>query len=192
MSRLGVFNLLAVACSLFHHTTGEPLSQSDGDFCYGGLEVIYPEVAVGDCMIIPQGFRKKITKEWGPPKVKLDCVEKKMYTLMMVDPDAPSRSNPIRSYWRHWLLTDIKSSMLRSGDIKGTVLSEYAPPSPPQRSGLHRYQFLLLEQPANQALSLSHQEKASRGSWDPQAFIARFGLGHPVATVQFLTQNYND
>ncbi|GAA6106747.1 uncharacterized protein LOC107710843 isoform X1 [Tachysurus ichikawai] len=35
------------------------------------------------------------------------CQQKK-YTLIMVDPDAPSHTNPSRAYWRHWLLADIE------------------------------------------------------------------------------------
>lgn len=32
------------------------------------------------------------------------------YLLVMVDPDAPSRSSPKARFWRHWLVTDIKVS----------------------------------------------------------------------------------
>ena len=32
------------------------------------------------------------------------------YILVMVDPDAPSRSSPKAQFWRHWLVTDIKVS----------------------------------------------------------------------------------
>ena len=35
-------------------------------------------------------------------------VFQRKYVLMMVDPDAPSHSNPVRSHWRHWLIADIK------------------------------------------------------------------------------------
>lgn len=29
------------------------------------------------------------------------------YLLVMVDPDAPSRSNPRMKYWRHWVVSNI-------------------------------------------------------------------------------------
>lgn len=32
------------------------------------------------------------------------------YILVMVDPDAPSRSSPKARFWRHWLVSDIKVS----------------------------------------------------------------------------------
>ncbi|TSO88102.1 Phosphatidylethanolamine-binding protein 4 [Bagarius yarrelli] len=119
-------------------------------------------------------------------------MQQKKYTLMMVDPDAPSRTNPTRAHWRHWLLADIKGSSLRSGNIKGTLLTEYTRPTPPKRSGFHRYQFLLYEQNTGSMLSLSQQEQVSLGNWDPEAFVEKFGLVGPVASLQFLTQHYED
>ncbi|CAM4713929.1 unnamed protein product [Leuciscus chuanchicus] len=116
----------------------------------------------------------------------------KKYTLLMVDPDAPSRKKPSRAYWRHWLLVDIKGEAFKTGDVRGIKLSAYTRPTPPQGTGLHRYQFLVFEQPEDQTLSLSSQEKSSLGNWDPQAFVQRFGLAGPVASLQFLTQNHKD
>ncbi|KAJ4942213.1 hypothetical protein JOQ06_012079 [Pogonophryne albipinna] len=34
--------------------------------------------------------------------------KKKSYFLVMVDPDAPSRTKPTSALWRHWLLVDVK------------------------------------------------------------------------------------
>ncbi|KAF5907354.1 phosphatidylethanolamine-binding protein 4 isoform X1, partial [Clarias magur] len=50
---------------------------------------------------------------------------------------------------------------LRTGDVKGTLLSDYVRPTPPKLSGFHRYQFLVYEQNTGQVLSLSKQEKSS-------------------------------
>ncbi|XP_072538724.1 phosphatidylethanolamine-binding protein 4 [Salminus brasiliensis] len=169
------------------------LSEEDEGFCRGGLDLSYPDLDINTCMVIPQEFREKISREWGPPKVQLTTADKKKtYTLIMVDPDAPSRTNPTRSHWRHWVLVDIEGKGLRAGDVKGTVLSEYTRPTPPQHTGFHRYQFLLYEQPTDQVLSLSEQEKNSLGNWDPQAFVQKFKLEGPVTSLQFLTQNHKD
>ncbi|KAF7694945.1 hypothetical protein HF521_006668 [Silurus meridionalis] len=67
-------------------------------------------------------------------------------------------------------------------------------PSKPtlKSSGFHRYQFLVYEQGKDQVLSLSEEEQSSLGNWDPQAFVEKFGLVGPVASVQFLTQNFKD
>ncbi|XP_026866971.2 phosphatidylethanolamine-binding protein 4 isoform X1 [Electrophorus electricus] len=191
--------LLALACILGTHqnvrgtTTREELSLEDKDFCNGGLELRYPGLDISSCLVIPKDVRERISMEWAAPDVQLTSADqKKNYVFMMVDPDAPSRANPTRSYWRHWLLVDIKGSRLGLGDVEGTVISEYAGPTPPQGTGFHRYQFLLYEQGAGQVPKLSEQEGSSRGNWDLQAFVEKFGLVGPVASLQFLTQNYKD
>ncbi|MCI4381214.1 hypothetical protein PGIGA_G00249090 [Pangasianodon gigas] len=194
------FMLLLVACiqrtcqNTSEPLTAElPLTKEDQRFCRGGLELNYPDVDIRSCMIIPQEFREKISREWGPPQVRLATANtQKKYMLMMVDPDAPSRTNPARAHWRHWLLADIEGSSLRAGDIKGTLLSEYTRPTPPKHTGFHRYQFLLYEQPTGQVLSLSQQEQSSLGNWDPPSFVEKFGLVGPVASLQFLTQHFKD
>ncbi|XP_066570564.1 phosphatidylethanolamine-binding protein 4 [Amia ocellicauda] len=171
------------------------LSRSDAQFCRGGLEVLYPGLRVTECSVVPRdrSFREKISTQWGAPKVRLPEANKKMtYTLIMVDPDAPSRSNPTRCSWRHWLVADIAGSDLKKGAIKGKVLSEYRRPTPPPKTGFHRYQFLLFEQKPKKTVSLSPEEQKSLGNWDVQTFIQRFSLGTPVATLQFLTQNASD
>src|SRR5438874_12510178 len=58
------------------------------------------------------------------------------YTLIMVDPDAPSRENPINKYWLHWMFIN-----------SDQVIVPFQPPSPPKKSGKHRYYFYLFEQP---------------------------------------------
>ncbi|CAC5414679.1 unnamed protein product [Mytilus coruscus] len=67
-----------------------------------------------------------------------------LYTLIMVDPDAPDPENPSLAYWLHWLVTNIQGSDFGSEDLGGTPIMEYEGPSPPK--GTHRYQFLLLKQ----------------------------------------------
>lgn len=172
--------------------TKETCSPSEAQFCQGEITVTYPELDIRGCTIIPLPLREKISKKWGPPKVAFPTAEKIKYVLMMVDPDAPSRSYPTRSHWRHWLVADIKGHGLRTGNMKGSVLSAYTPPTPPQHTGMHRYQLLLFKQPKGQTISLNKTETASLGNWEPQAFSKRFGLGYPVASTQFLTQNYQD
>ncbi|XP_027008558.2 phosphatidylethanolamine-binding protein 4 isoform X1 [Tachysurus fulvidraco] len=190
--------LLVVACvqRSCQHQSGplkDEVLTEDRRFCRGELEISYPDLDIRSCMIIPQEFREKISQEWGPPQVRLAMADKqKKYTLIMVDPDAPSRTNPSRAYWRHWLLADIEGSSLKEGDIKGTLLSEYTPPTPPKRTGFHRYKFLLYEQNTGQVLSLSQQEQQSLGNWDPEAFVEKFELVGPVASLLFLTQHFKD
>lgn len=157
------------------------------------MEVIYPDLDIDGCVTIPEHLREKISKVWKAPQIYFSApYEKKLYVLVMVDPDAPSRTKPTSAYWRHWLLVDIQGASLEKGQIEGTTLSEYHPPTPPSTTGFHRYQFMLFEQPPDAKVTLTEQEKKSCGKWDLDAFIKRFGLGAPVATLQFLTKNYKD
>uniref|UniRef100_A0A3B4V8Z0 Phosphatidylethanolamine binding protein 4 n=1 Tax=Seriola dumerili TaxID=41447 RepID=A0A3B4V8Z0_SERDU len=162
----------------------------------GGLEVIYPELDVDHCLIIPKGreVREKVSTVWKAPQIYFSGAhKKKMYVLVMVDPDVPSRTNPTSAYWRHWLVVDIQVQYVCNNlcaHLKTALY--YHPPTPPQKSGFHRYQFMLFEQLPDAPVSLTGREKSSRGKWDLQDFITRFDLGEPVATLQFLTQNYKD
>ncbi|XP_069555908.1 phosphatidylethanolamine-binding protein 4 [Brachyistius frenatus] len=190
------FFLFALNLRLLHvEATRDTLTSVDASFCHGGLEVIYPEVDIDKCLIIPKKLklREKVSTVWKAPQIYFSRAQKnKMYVLVMVDPDAPSRSEQTSAYWRHWLVMDIQGKALKRGERQGTTLTDYHPPTPPQKSGFHRYQFLLFEQLPDKPVSLTKQEKLSRGKWDFQAFIKRFDLSEPVATVQFLTQNYKD
>ncbi|XP_069774031.1 phosphatidylethanolamine-binding protein 4 [Narcine bancroftii] len=159
------------------------------------LQVIYPELGNAACIIIPKchQFQKHLSEEWGEPSIKFpEAKEDMMHVLIMVDPDAPSRKNPKYRYWRHWLVTKVQGKDLLDGKVKGKVLSEYRPPTPPSGTGYHRYQFFLYEQPDEAIITLSEHETKSFGSWDLDLFISRFKLGKPVASTQFMTQNYKD
>lgn len=41
--------------------------------------------------------------------------------------------------------------------------ADYARPTPPRKSGFHRYQFMLFEQPPQARVTLTEQEKSVRG-----------------------------
>ncbi|XP_038141599.1 phosphatidylethanolamine-binding protein 4 isoform X1 [Cyprinodon tularosa] len=169
-----------------------PQDLRDASFCHGGLKVVYPELDIDQCSVIPNDkkLREKLSKVWKAPQIYFPKAQKKrMYVLVMVDPDVPRRSaHP--AYWRHWLVVNIKGSSLLTGEIRGETLTDYLPPTPPQRSGYHRYQFMLFEQPPHTKISLT-KEESSRGKWNLQGFIRRFNL-EDVATLQFLTQHFKD
>nr|XP_031548380.1 phosphatidylethanolamine-binding protein 4 isoform X2 [Vicugna pacos] len=102
----------------------EALSNNDALLCKG-LEVFYPELGDIGCMYVPvcNNYRQKITY-WTEPIVKFPgALDGATYILVMVDPDAPSRSSPKARFWRHWLVTDIKGSDIRKGKIQGQELS---------------------------------------------------------------------
>lgn len=39
------------------------------------------------------------------PKITYEASPNDYYTLIMTDPDAPSRANPVRREFRHWLVS---------------------------------------------------------------------------------------
>lgn len=61
----------------------------------------------------------------------------------LTDPDAPSRKEPTRREFRHWLAVNIAGSDLSSGE----TVFQFIGSGPPQGTGLHRYVFLLFKQP---------------------------------------------
>uniref|UniRef100_A0AC11DPZ8 Phosphatidylethanolamine binding protein 4 n=1 Tax=Ovis aries TaxID=9940 RepID=A0AC11DPZ8_SHEEP len=92
----------------------EALPDNDAVLCKG-LKVFYPELGNIGCMIVPEcnNYRQKITT-WPEPIVKFpQALEDAAYILVMVDPDAPSRSSPKARFWRHWLVSDIKMGKQR-------------------------------------------------------------------------------
>uniref|UniRef100_A0A2K6FWZ7 Phosphatidylethanolamine binding protein 4 n=1 Tax=Propithecus coquereli TaxID=379532 RepID=A0A2K6FWZ7_PROCO len=170
----------------------EPLPEEDAVLCKG-LEIVYPEVGSIGCKYVPDcnNYRQKITY-WPDPIVKFPgALDGASYILVMVDPDAPSRSEPRMKYWRHWLVTDIKGSDMKRGRIQGQELTGYQPPSPPAHTGFHRYQFFIYLQ-EGRVLSLPRKENKTRGSWKMDDFLKRFHLSEPEASTQFMTQNYED
>ncbi|XP_036367920.1 protein D2-like [Octopus sinensis] len=78
-----------------------------------------------------------------PPQILFDSHPREYYTLIMNDPDSPSRNDPKFSEFNHWLVVNI-----REGDVsKGETMSEYVGPLPAKGSGHHRYVFMLYKQP---------------------------------------------
>ncbi|MCJ1378363.1 hypothetical protein MMC17_001461 [Xylographa soralifera] len=87
------------------------------------------------------------------------------YTIVLTDPDATSRADPIDGQFCHWVISGITISATNSSEgmdeadaytlvmsphskgIAGTELQqlvEYMPPAPPKGTGKHRYVFVLL------------------------------------------------
>ncbi|KAJ3246002.1 hypothetical protein HK104_007917 [Borealophlyctis nickersoniae] len=104
-----------------------------------------------------------------------------VYTLTMIDPDAPSRSDPNLGEWRHWVIANIPGADIN----KGEVLSEWDAPAPPQGTGLHRYVFVLYEQQGGR-LELSVFEGKKSG-WISHEWAKGLGMV-PVAATFFQAQ----
>ncbi|KAF8812944.1 PEBP-like protein [Phlegmacium glaucopus] len=106
------------------------------------------------------------------------------YTLVMTDPDAPSRNDPKFGEWRHWIVAGLKLPAENTDSLvlKGKpAITPYYPPAPPPGSGFHRYVFLLFQEPAGGVNipkdNLEHNPSpASRRSWNAMAFADKHDL----------------
>jgi len=123
------------------------------------------------------------------------------YTLAMVDPDAPSRADPQFRCFRHWLITGLKAPPRTASRTASPyalktepATTPYRPSGPRPASGLHRYTFLLWQEPSTaQTLRLPADVPEygaaleERRSWDPVAFAEKYGL-KLVGATYFLVE----
>ena len=80
--------------------------------------------------------------------------EDQIYSLLMVDPDAPTRENNIDSPWLHWLEVNLEGNTSDAKFLKtGATIVDYIPPTPPKNTKWHRYTILVFVQ--DKALSVS-------------------------------------
>ncbi|XP_040052345.2 phosphatidylethanolamine-binding protein 1 [Gasterosteus aculeatus] len=108
------------------------------------------------------------------------CDPSKMYTLALTDPDAPSRKDPKFREWHHFLVVNMKGNDVSSG----CVVSDYVGSGPPKGTGLHRYVWLVYEQPASLSCDeavLTNRSGDGRGKFRVQSFRLKYKLGAPVA-----------
>ncbi|XP_003743803.1 protein D3 [Galendromus occidentalis] len=98
-----------------------------------------------------------------------------LYTLIMTDPDAPSRANPTLGEVKHWLVINIPGSDVE----KGVEIAAYRGSGPPKGTGLHRYVFLVFKQ--KQALQLDEPRvprfsREGRLNWSARKFAEKHSL----------------
>ncbi|KAI9490323.1 phosphatidylethanolamine-binding protein [Zychaea mexicana] len=112
-----------------------------------------------------------------PPDIFfLPADESGFYTLMLIDPDAPSAQDNSSSPFRHWIVTNVPGS---SSQINGTTaqqLSSYYKPAPPAGTGPHRYIFLLYKQEQGEFKDDAVQVAESRAQFDFQQFAREHQL----------------
>ena len=70
------------------------------------------------------------------PKISYKCNNNELYTIFMYDPDSVFGNR------FHWILINIPCSNINNGDI----ILPYIGPSPPTKTGMHRYTFELYKQ----------------------------------------------
>lgn len=104
-------------------------------------------------------YNEYLTKESSStkPVIRFSKNPYKKYTIIMIDPDAPSPSNPINKYHLHWLIINNDQTIM-----------EYSGPSPPLHSGTHRYYTCIFEQEEELYLSNNYP----RSKFDLENFVS--------------------
>ena len=108
----------------------------------------------------------------------------KKYCLICTDPDAPSRDEPAYREFVHWVVSDVLSS-------SAETIVEYLGPGPPCNSGLHRYVFLLFEQPDGADVKSLAAAFEGRGGKKAFASAKTAGLG-PLVAVDFYEAEWDE
>lgn len=117
----------------------------------------------------------------------VNCRAHDYYTLLFIDPDAPSRQNPNLRIIQHWTIVNIENNNIETGN----VLTEYLGSLPGKNTGLHRYIFLLFKQPRRlqfyePLIVLTNVN--DRVNFSVRAFASKYNLGKPIAGNYFQAQ----
>ncbi|KAI9267980.1 phosphatidylethanolamine-binding protein [Phascolomyces articulosus] len=73
--------------------------------------------------------------------------DKRLYTLLLVDPDSPDVVNKTYQQHCHWLITNVPLSVTESTVSGGDTVLDYVPPHPQKGTKYHRYTLIAYEQP---------------------------------------------
>ncbi|KAG4067882.1 hypothetical protein HA402_010568 [Bradysia odoriphaga] len=112
------------------------------------------------------------------------------YTLIMTDPDAPSRKEPTFGQWFHWTVVNIPGNDLSKGD----TLVEYVGSGPPPDTDLHRYVLLVFKQQHKHDFNepiLSNKSGEGRAKRSVKDFVTKHELGDAIAG-NFFQAKYDD
>ena len=137
-------------------------------------------VRIGDTNI-KNGMHLSLEKSKEKPKINFNNYDDKYYTIIVMDPDAPSHDNPIYKYWLHYLTINNNNKII-----------EYESPDPPKNSGIHRYFFILLKQKEflekKKVEDIISKLPKKRQNFNYGEFVSLFGF-EPIDSVYFETEN---
>lgn len=173
-----------------HHAAGNVINSNiTRDGVIPDVIAVYPgrvldvryngaQVGLGNTLTIEETSQQpEVDLEWS-------CT---LSSLLMVDPDAPSRKNPTNKFWLHWLVVNIRPEEDVSS---GEVVTSYAGPNPPKGTGFHRYVFLVYSQSAPiNSNSLKASIKGERGHFNLTAITALQEISRLEAVSYFRTIN---
>ncbi|CAK8681868.1 unnamed protein product [Clavelina lepadiformis] len=113
------------------------------------------------------------------------------YTILMYDPDAPSRETPVAAPWLHWAVVNIPSSVIGSSFNvtsfdQRQVIMDYAPPTPPPKTSIHRYFVVVYVQPGY--LNVDKINVSDRKKFPVDSFVTDWKLKGEAGII-FTTAN---
>ncbi|XP_057653703.1 protein D3-like [Diorhabda carinulata] len=132
----------------------------------------------------PNGLKVELGNELTPTQVKDEPYIKwntdscTLYTVVMIDPDAPSRQNQSSGQVLHWLVGNVGGNDIKSGQL----IAKYISSAPREKTGLHRYIYLIYKQ--HGFIDYSELEISClnhRLKWNVRNFAKKYNLGQPIA-----------
>lgn len=122
---------------------------SEWQIVFVSIWLINFECLLYDQVLYPSGVSAELGNVLTPTQVKdkptltWDAENGAFYSVLLVDPDAPSRQMPKFREYRHWLVMNIPGSSIDQGE----EIIGYIGSGPPKNTGLHRYIYLIYKQP---------------------------------------------
>jgi len=101
-----------------------PINKIDVEFNNSPVREYTPQIGYN---LIKQGSTLSIESTQTKPNIKYNFTPNTLYSLVMIDPDAPSKSNPIYANWLHWMVVNI------SNNDEGQTICEYYGACTPKR-----------------------------------------------------------
>ncbi|XP_018796162.1 PREDICTED: protein D3-like isoform X1 [Bactrocera latifrons] len=138
------------------------------------------KVTYANDLEVKAGIELTPTQVKSQPLVEWEADQDSFYTLIMSDPDAPSRHAPKFREFKHWLVGNIPNNDIS----KGEILSAYVGSGPPKNSGLHRYVFLLYKQKGKLEFNearIGNNSREERPNFRAANFASKYDLDYPVA-----------
>ncbi|CAJ0950868.1 unnamed protein product, partial [Mesorhabditis belari] len=169
-----------------------------------GLKAFTSEGVVADVIPVPpkcvldvsynSGAKTDFGNELTPTQVKdkptvtWESEANALYTLILTDPDAPSRANPAIRECMHWVVVNIPGSHVDQGD----EAAEYIGSGAPEGTGLHRYVFLLYKQNGKVDAGFKIRKNSAEGrkNWSAAAFAEKHHLS--LVAGNFYQAQYDD
>lgn len=149
----------------------------------GTLSIVYPQPNV----TVEQGNKLSTKDTQEPPKVTYTANTAsplnldKTYTLVLTDPDAPSRVDKKWSEYCHFVETGIKFHDTKGGLItNGHKVIKYMGPGPPPGTGDHRYVFILFEEIEDNHIFTAIEDRANWGYDKPATGVEKWAMANKL------------